>query len=112
MDENLTMLANFATPGLLKREDFWNKGYDHCVKSVRIRSYSGLYFATFGLNTERSPYSPKCGKIRTRITPNTDTFHAKYSISRKAVIKICSKKSIFLRGGLGSSSIIYEWYQV
>ena len=37
----------------------------HCVKSVRIRSYSGPYFPTFGLNTERygvslrsiSPYS-------------------------------------------------------
>ena len=38
MDENLTMLANFATPGLLKRKVFWNKGYDHYVKSVRIRS--------------------------------------------------------------------------
>ena len=23
----------------------------HCVKSVRIRSYSGLHFPTFGLNT-------------------------------------------------------------
>ena len=37
----------------------------HCVKNVRIRSYSGPYFPTFGLNTERygvslrriSPYS-------------------------------------------------------
>ena len=25
----------------------------HCVKSVRIRSYSGLRFPAFGLNTER-----------------------------------------------------------
>ena len=25
----------------------------HCVKSVRIRSYSGPYFPAFGLNTER-----------------------------------------------------------
>ena len=24
----------------------------HCVKSVRIRSFSGPYFPTFGLNTE------------------------------------------------------------
>ena len=24
----------------------------HCVKSVRIRSYSGPYFLAFGLNTE------------------------------------------------------------
>ena len=26
----------------------------HCVKSVRIWSFSGLYFPAFGLNTERS----------------------------------------------------------
>ena len=26
----------------------------HCVKSVRIRSYSGPYFSALGLNTERS----------------------------------------------------------
>ena len=25
----------------------------HCVKSVRIRSYSGPYFPAFGLSTER-----------------------------------------------------------
>ena len=52
----------------------------HCVKSVRIRSYSGPYFPTFGLNTERYgvslPIQCEYGKMRTRITPNTDTFHA------------------------------------
>ena len=29
----------------------------HCVKNVRIRSYSGLHFPTFGLNTERHEVS-------------------------------------------------------
>ena len=52
----------------------------HCVKSVRIQSYSGPYFPAFGLNTERYSVSlriqSECGKIRTRITPNTETFHA------------------------------------
>ena len=37
------------------------------------------YFPTLGLNTERDGVSlcfqSKCGKIRTRKTPNTDTFH-------------------------------------
>ena len=51
----------------------------HYVKSVRIRSNSGLYFPAFGLNTERYPVSLRIqterGKIRTWITPNTDTFH-------------------------------------
>ena len=49
-----------------------------CVKSIRIRSYSGPYFPAFGLNTERYSVSlcikSKCGKMRTRITPNTDIF--------------------------------------
>ena len=56
-----------------------------CVKSVRIWSYSGPYFPAFGLNTERYAVSHRsqseCGKIRTRVTPNTDTFHA-VSLSR------------------------------
>ena len=52
----------------------------HCVKNVRIRSYSGTYFPTFGLNMERYEVSlriqSECGKIRNRITANTDTFYA------------------------------------
>ena len=46
----------------------------HCVKNIRIRSYSRPYCPAFELNMER--YLSKCGKIRTRITPNTDTSHA------------------------------------
>ena len=52
----------------------------HCVKSVRIRSYSGPHFPAFELNTERYRVSlhfqSQCGKMRTRITPNTVTFYA------------------------------------
>ena len=52
----------------------------YCVKSVRIRSYSGPYFPAFELNMERYSVSFSvqsiCGKIRTRITPNTETFYA------------------------------------
>ena len=50
----------------------------HCVKSVRIRNYSGTHFPTFELCTERYSLSlriqSECGKIRTKITPSTDTF--------------------------------------
>ena len=57
-------------------------GY-HCVESVRIRSYSGPHFPAFGMNTERNGVSlriqSECGKMMTRITPNTDTFHAVYN---------------------------------
>ena len=56
------------------------------LKSVRFRSFSGPYFPVFGLNTERYGVSlriqSECGKMRTRVTPNTDTFHAVY-VKRK-----------------------------
>ena len=49
------------------------------MKSVRIRSYSGPHFLVFGLNVERYSVSlriqSECGKMQTRITPNTDTFY-------------------------------------
>ena len=52
----------------------------HWVKSVRIRSFSGPYFLAFRLNTETYGLSfriqSKWGKIRTRKSPNTDTFQA------------------------------------
>ena len=47
--------------------------------SVRIQSFSAPYFPAFGLNMKRYcvtlPIQSKCGKIRNRKTPNTDTFH-------------------------------------
>ena len=53
---------------------------EHCVKGVCIRSYSGTHFPSFGLNTERYFVSlrmlSECGKMWTRIIPNTDTFNA------------------------------------
>ena len=62
---------------------------NHTVKRVRIRSYSGPYFPAFGLNTERYRVSlriqSECGKIRTRTTPNTDTFYA-VNISNSVMI--------------------------
>ena len=46
-------------------------------ESVRIRSYSGPHFPVFGLDTERSLRKrSECGKMRTRINPNTETFYA------------------------------------
>ena len=52
----------------------------HCVESVHIWSSSGPYFPAIGLNTNiyevKLRILCKCWKIRTRKTPNTDTFHA------------------------------------
>ena len=42
-----------------------NFNWLHCLKSIRIRSYSVPYFPAFGLNTERysiSVFSPNAGK--------------------------------------------------
>ena len=50
----------------------------HYLKSARIRSYSDPNFPAFGQNTKRYEVSlriqPEYGEMRTRITPNTDTF--------------------------------------
>ena len=63
-----------------------SKVNEHCVKSVHIRSYSGPHFPAFGLNTERYSVSIRTqserGKIRTRITSNTDTFLAEENSSK------------------------------
>ena len=60
----------FAECTFYRLQHFFFSGWSyHCVKSVRIRSYSGPYFPVF---------SQKCGKIGTRITLNTDNFHAVY----------------------------------
>ena len=60
----------------------WNIAYNvHCVKNAqKTEFFSGPYFPTLGLNTERYSVSLRnyfeCGKIQTRKTPYLDTFHA------------------------------------
>ena len=56
----------------------------HCIKIARIQSYSGLHFSCIfpywdwiRRDTQYlSVFSQNAGKMRTRITPNTDTFYA------------------------------------
>ena len=61
------------------------------MKSVCIRSYTGPCFPAFGLNTERYEVllriQSECGKIRTRTTPNTNTF---YEVKAKQIKEIIS----------------------
>ena len=51
-----------------KNQNSKNNGYIHCVKSVRIRSYSGPHFSAFRLNMEKFGVSlriqSECGKCR------------------------------------------------
>ena len=63
----------------------------YCVKSERIRSYSGPHFPAFGLNTERYGVSlriqSECRKMRTRINPNTDTCQAVSLLTHLLLLK-------------------------
>ena len=62
----------------------------HCVKGARVRSYSDPHFPAFRLNTERYGVSLciqfKCGKMRTKINPDTDTF---YSVTISQIPSSC-----------------------
>ena len=69
---------SFVTSKRLYRDWYW-------VKGVRIWSYSGPNFPAFGLNTERYVslcIQSECWKMRTRIIPNTDTFHAVWKLHK------------------------------
>ena len=55
----------------------------HCLKNIIIRHFSGPYFPAFGINMEwyfmLLRIQSESGKIQTRKTLNTDTFHAMLS---------------------------------
>ena len=59
----------------------------HCVKNVRIRSYSGPHFFAFGLNTERYsaslPHFPAFSRIRTEYGEILRIFTAFFRIRTK-----------------------------
>ena len=68
---------------------FENCRKEHCVKCIRIRSFPGLCFPTFGLNTERySVFNLNAEKHRPEKTLNTDTFYAVDTLIYKIKIKI------------------------
>ena len=66
--------------------------FEHSVKIVLIRSYSGPNFLSFGLNTERYGVSRRiqsqCGKMWTRITPNTGIFHTVEFTNKNTVLML------------------------
>ena len=71
----------------------------HCMKSVRIRSFSNPYFPVFGLNTDQKNsvflcIQSECGKIRSRITPTMDSFYAVIRTEKCNIIKISSRNCL------------------
>ena len=65
----------------------------YCVKSFLIPSHSGPNFPAFGLNMEGYSVSLRIqfesGKVQTRKTPNTDTFHAVLYAAGKLKANCC-----------------------
>ena len=59
-------ISQKATPIPQQHQFLNNSSTHHCMKCIRIRSFSGPYFATFGPNTERYSVSlhiqSECGK--------------------------------------------------
>ena len=78
MEKILTEFRLITQRNLVKKNKV--KTIHHCAKYVRIRSFSGPHFPAFGLNTKIYRVilrvQDKFGKMRTRKTPNTDTFYA------------------------------------
>ena len=68
---------------LFRSKILWVSFNFHCVKSIRIRSCSSPHFPAFGLNTEKYSASlhirSESGKMRTKITPNADTFYTVFA---------------------------------
>ena len=72
----------------------------HCIKSVHILSYSGQHMWRISLDSDWilriSPYSVRmwdnARKMRTRITPNTDTFYAVLAFKNNAPFISCISK--------------------
>ena len=105
--------------------------YDNnrCVKCVRIRSFSGLFFPTLGLNMEIYEVSlriqSECGKIPTRKTRNIDTSQAVNTIGccveKKERISVAvinySLESVFIipyvrnscQKNFGGFTVKYTW---
>ena len=104
-----TSICKFHTSDFDKRSLNLMKS-NHCVKRVRIWSYFGSHFAAFGLNTEKYfvylRIQSECGKIRTRISPNTDTFYGVSHMNRKQRWKLVN---VFIQWSKTNSGIFHGW---
>ena len=93
----LMMSAKMATPGLLKITVFWNKGYDVIISVDDV---------TNKILSRDSNYI-----VDVFMWPNLVTlvFLCK-KLSQSQFYKDLIRKPHFLRSGLGSSSIIWDWH--
>ena len=86
-----------ASPGLLKITIFWNKGYDVIIPvddvTNKILSRDSNYIVDVFM-------WPKFGNSSISIR----------EVMTTPILKGFDQKTAFLRGGLGSSSIIRHWH--
>ena len=86
-----------ATPGLLKITVFWNKGYDVIISvddvTNKILSRDSNYIVDVVM-------WPKFGNFRILWE----------KLSQPQFYKDLTRKTAFLRGGLGLSSITWDWH--
>ena len=73
----------------------------HCVKSVRIRSYSGPYFPTFGLNTDR--YS-----VSVRMRENMDQNNSEYEHFLRSVY-VCFREIVETWNNMICEKMFFEF---
>ena len=85
----VVMSAQLTTPGLLKLNIFWNKDYGVIISAYNVTNKS-------------------CGHV-TKF--DNSGIYAREVIHNFNFIRIWPEKKNFLRGYLGSSSIIWDWYQ-
>ena len=70
--------SRISTIASVKTFEFYNLNHhvNHCGKTVRLRSFAGLFFPPLGLNTDIYSLNLhiqfKCGTIWTTKAPNTD----------------------------------------
>ena len=80
-----TILNLDMTNFLIHDWPFWHEASQNMSNSSYC--YSGPYFPAFGLDTEIYGVflriQSECGKVQTRITPNTDTFYAVLKLTIK-----------------------------
>ena len=93
----LMMSAKMATPGLLKIKVFWNKGYDVIIS---------VHDVTNKILSRDSNYN-----VNVVMWPNFG--NSSISVREVIITSILwefDKKIAFFKGGLGSSSITWDWY--
>ena len=96
----LMMSPKMATPGLLKITIFWNKAYDVIVSVDEVKNK----FLARDLNYIVDVFMCSCDQSLVTVAFLSE------KLSKPQFYKDLTTKTVFLRGGLGSSLIICDWH--